>query len=154
MYTPSTTAADAIADRKWWIVDLDGVTLGRAASRIAHVLRGKHKPSFTPHIDDGDFVVVINAEKVAVTGRKETNKKYYRHSGYVGGIKEVTVEKLRATYPDRILRSAVKGMLPKGPLGRAQLKKLKIYAGADHPHAAQTPESLDLNTVLVKPTEG
>ena len=150
MYTPSTPVADAIADRKWWVVDLDGQTLGRAATRIAHVLRGKHKPSYTPHVDDGDYVVVLNAEKVKLTGRKETDKKYYRHTGYIGGIKETSVEEVRATHPERIIQKAVKGMLPRGPLGRAQLKKLKIYVGTDHPHTAQVPQVLDLSTLLTR----
>ena len=150
MYTPSTTVAAAIADRAWWVVDLEGETLGRAATRIAHVLRGKHKPSFTPHIDDGDFVVVINAEKVNLTGRKWEQKSYYRHTGYVGGIKETTAIEMRETHPDRVITKAVKGMLPRGPLGRAQLKKLKVYAGADHPHTAQQPKKLDLETLLAK----
>ena len=153
MYTPSTSVADAIANRSWWIVDLEGETLGRAATRIAHVLRGKHKPSYTPHVDDGDFVVVINAEKVQLTGRKWEQKKYYRHTGYVGGIKETTAEDLREPHPDRVISKAVKGMLPRGPLGRAQLKKLKIYAGAEHPHGAQQPQKLNLETLLGRAQE-
>ena len=121
-----------------------------AAARIAHVLRGKHKTTFTPHIDDGDFIVVVNVDKVRLTGNKLEDKKYYRHSGYPGGIKSATAAELLAKKPESILRIAVKGMLPKGPLGRAQLKKLKIYAGAEHPHAAQQPEALDLSTLLAR----
>ncbi len=150
MYTPSTTVAEAIADAAWWIVDLEGETLGRAATRIAHVLRGKHKPTFTPHIDDGDFVVVVNAEKVKLTGRKWEQKTYYRHTGYVGGIKQTTAEELRELHPDRVITKAVKGMLPRGPLGRAQLRKLKVYGGAEHPHTAQQPKKLNLETLLGK----
>ncbi len=142
MITRSTPVAEAIANRKWWILDLEGQTLGRAATRIAHVLRGKHKPSFTPHVDDGDYVVIVNAEKVELTGRKWQQKMYHRHTGYVGGLKSVSAEKLRDDKPEEIIKKAVKGMLPRGPLGRAQLRKLKIYAGAEHPHAAQQPESL------------
>lgn len=148
MYTRSTPTAEAAANRKWFVVDLDGQALGRAAARIAHVLRGKHKPSYTPHIDDGDFVVVVNAEKVKLTGRKLDGKTYYRHTGYPGGIKSRSAGQLLATHPDDVLRKAVKGMLPKGPLGRAMLKKLKIYTGPEHPHTAQQPEALDLATVL------
>ena len=148
MYTPSTSTADAIANRAWWVVDLEGETLGRAATRIAHILRGKHKPSFTPHIDDGDFVVVVNAEKVKLTGRKWEQKKYHRHTGYVGGIIETTAEEMRERHPDRVITKAVKGMLPRGPLGRAQLRKLKVYTGAEHPHTAQQPQKLNLETVL------
>ena len=148
MYTRSTPVAEAIADRKWWIVDLEGKTVGRAATRIAHILRGKHKTTFTPHVDDGDYVIVINAEKVNFTGNKWADKTYYHHSGYVGGLKETTAEEMLERKPEEIIRKAVKGMLPRGPLGRAQLKKLKIYIGSDHPHTAQQAEVLDLATVL------
>ena len=148
MYTRSTPVAEAIANRKWWIVDLEGQVVGRAATRIAHILRGKHKATFTPHIDDGDYVIVINASKAVFTGNKWQDKKYYKHSGFVGGLKEITAEKLAARHPDQILMRAVKGMLPRGPLGRAQLKKLKIYVGAEHPHGAQQAEVLDLTSVL------
>ena len=148
MYTRSTPVAEAIATRKWWIVDLEGQVVGRAATRIAHILRGKHKATFTPHIDDGDYVIVINASKAVFTGSKWQDKKYYKHSGFVGGLKEITAEKLAARHPDQILMRAVKGMLPRGPLGRAQLKKLKIYVGAEHPHGAQQAEVLDLTSVL------
>lgn len=148
MSTRSTTVAEAIADRKWWLVDLEGQTLGRAATRIAHILRGKHKPSFTPHVDDGDFVVIVNAEKVALTGNKWSKKKYHHHTGYVGGIKAASAEEIRAKKPEFLIEKAVKGMLPRGPLGRAQLKKLKVYTGSTHPHTAQEPQPLDLDTVL------
>jgi len=131
-------------DRKWYVVDLTGKNLGRAASAIARVLRGKNKPIFTPHVDTGDFVIVINADKVAVTGRKLTDKVYYHHSRYIGGIKEITLEKLLATAPERVITAAVKGMLPKNRLGRQLLKKLKVYNTADHPHEAQQPETLAL----------
>ena len=148
MYTRSTPVAEAIENRKWWIVDLDGQTVGRAATRIAHLLRGKHKPTYTPHIDDGDHIIAINAAKAQFTGKKWQDKKYYKHSGFVGGLKEISAEKLLVRHPDQILMRAVKGMLPRGPLGRAQLKKLKIYAGADHPHGAQQAEVIDLASVL------
>jgi large subunit ribosomal protein L13 len=144
MRTRSTPVAEAIENRKWWVVDLEGQVLGRAASKIAHVLRGKHKPTFTPHINDGDCVVVINAEKVALTGKKWDDKMYHRHTGYVGGLKSSTASEVRDRHPEDLIRLAVKGMLPRGPLGRAQLRNLKIYAGAEHPHAAQTPEALTL----------
>jgi large subunit ribosomal protein L13 len=144
MRTRSTPVAEAIENRKWWVVDLEGQVLGRAASKIAHVLRGKHKPTFTPHINDGDCVVVINAEKVALTGKKWDDKMYHRHTGYVGGLKSSTASEVRDRHPEDLIRLAVKGMLPRGPLGRAQLRNLKIYTGAEHPHAAQTPEALTL----------
>ena len=148
MYTRSTTVAEAAADRKWFIVDLAGETVGRAATRMAHILRGKHKPTYTPHIDDGDFIIAINAEKVVFTGQKWADKTYYRHTGYVGGLKSATAQELLERNPEEIIRKAVKGMLARGPLGRAQLKKLKVYAGSDHPHTAQQAEVLDLKTVL------
>jgi large subunit ribosomal protein L13 len=130
--------------RNWWVIDAEGATLGRLATEIAHVLRGKHKPTFAPHIDTGDFVVVINAELVAVSPGKETQKVYHRHSGYPGGLKTTSLADTRKNHPDRIVRQAVKGMLPKGRLGRAQLTKLKVYSGATHPHAAQQPQVLDV----------
>jgi large subunit ribosomal protein L13 len=144
MRTRSTPVAEAIENRKWWVVDLDGQVLGRAASKIAHVLRGKHKPTFTPHINDGDYVIVINADKVALTGKKWDDKMYYRHTGYVGGLKSATATEVRNRHPEDLIRLAVKGMLFCGPLGRAQLRNLKIYAGAEHPHSAQTPEPMTL----------
>jgi large subunit ribosomal protein L13 len=133
------------ADRKWIVVDADGAVVGRLASFIAMRLRGKHRPDFTPHADVGDFVVVINAEKVALTGKKLTDKVYYRHTGHPGGIKEVTAGKLLGgRFPERVLEKAVLRMLPKeSPLARAQFKKLRVYAGAEHPHEAQTPEVVD-----------
>ena len=130
--------------REWLLVDAEGKTLGRLASEIARRLRGKHKPEFTPHVDTGDYVVVVNAEKVAVTGRKMTDKVYYRHTGYIGNMKSITLEKQLASHPERVIQTAVKGMLPKNPLGRAMIKKLKIYAGTEHPHAAQQPRALEL----------
>jgi len=132
------------ADRKWLLVDLEDVVLGRAASQIAAILRGKHKPTFTPNGDVGDFVVVINAEKVKLTGNKWADKLYWRHSGYMGGIKSTTAEEMRTKAPEKVVELAVKGMLPRGPLGRRQFKKLKVYAGANHPHDAQKPEPTDL----------
>ena len=131
-------------ERKWFVVDAEGQTLGRLAAEVAKVLRGKNKPTFTPHVDTGDFIVVINAEKIAVTGKKAQDKKYYRHSGYPGGIKETNFTKLIAHKPEDVLHKAVKGMLPKGPLGYAMIKKLKLYAGTDHPHEAQQPKELDI----------
>jgi large subunit ribosomal protein L13 len=131
-------------ERKWFIVDLDGETLGRQAVRIATVLRGKHKPEFTPNLDAGDFVIVINAEKLHLTGRKLELKEYHRHSNYPGGIRTQTAEELRSTDPERMVRLAVKRMLPKGPLGRQMLRKLKVYRGSEHPHQAQTPEPLNI----------
>lgn len=132
-------------ERDWILVDLEGKTLGRAAARIAAILRGKHKPTFTPHADCGDFVVIVNAKKIRLTGNKLAAKKYYRHSGYLGGIKEITAGDLLAKRPDRLVEMAIKGMLPRGPLGRKMFKKLHVYAGPDHPHQAQQPKILDLN---------
>ncbi len=130
--------------RDWYVVDASGKTLGRLASEIAKRLRGKHKPEYTPHVDTGDYIVVINASKVAVTGNKASDKRYYRHTGYPGGLKSINFEKLRDKAPERIIENAVKGMLPKNPLGRAMFAKLKVYADATHPHAAQQPISLDI----------
>ena len=129
--------------RDWLLVDADGKVLGRLATRIALLLRGKHKPIFTPHLDTGDFVVVINAEKIAVTGRKRLQKVYRSYSGYPGGLTQQTFEELVRTHPERIIQKAVKGMLPQGPLGRKLLGKLKVYAGPTHPHQAQTPQPID-----------
>jgi large subunit ribosomal protein L13 len=130
--------------RDWFVVDASGKVLGRLAVEIARRLRGKHKPEFTPHVDTGDYIVVINAEKLRVTGNKERDKTYYRHSGYPGGIYSTTFDKLQAKHPTRVLEIAVKGMLPKGPLGYAMLRKMKVYKGADHPHTAQQPKSLEI----------
>ena len=135
-------ASPATIDRKWYVVDADGMTLGRLASEVAKVLRGKNKPIFTPHIDTGDYVIVINAEKIKVTGKKMDQKIYYHHSDYVGGMKETTLKEMLTKHPDRVIELAVKGMLPKGPLGRQMYKKLFVYAGPDHKHAAQKPEAL------------
>ncbi len=129
-------------ERKWFVVDAEGMILGRLATRIATVLRGKHKPLFTPHVDVGDFVIVVNAEKIALTGRKKDDKTYFHHTGYIGGMKSVTARELLDTKPDEVIRHAVKGMLPKSRMGAAQLTKLKVYAGPDHPHEAQRPEPL------------
>lgn len=131
-------------ERKWFIVDAEGKTLGKVASRVASILRGKHKSTFTPHVDCGDYVIVINAEKVEVTARKRKNKIYKRHTGYPGGLKEVTFQQLQAAKPEEIIRHAVKGMMPKGKLGRQMYKKLKVYAGPEHGHAAQKPEMLEV----------
>ncbi|MDF1832115.1 MAG: 50S ribosomal protein L13 [Porticoccaceae bacterium] len=128
----------------WYVVDAADKTLGRLASDIAMRLRGKHKPEYTPHVDTGDYIVVVNAEKVRVTGKKATDKKYYHHTGFPGGIKSISFEKLIDKAPERALEKAVKGMLPKGPLGRAMYSKLKVYAGDAHPHAAQQPQALNI----------
>ena len=138
----SFMANPAKVERKWYVVDATGLTLGRLASEVAKVLRGKNKPTFTPHIDTGDYVIVINAEKVKVTGKKLDQKIYYHHSDYVGGMKETTLKEMLAKKPEKVIELAVKGMLPKGPLGREMYTKLHVYAGAEHPHAAQKPEQL------------
>lgn len=131
-------------EHDWYIVDAEGKTLGRLASEIAHRLRGKHKPEYTPHVDTGDYIVVVNAEKIAVTGNKAKDKMYYKHTGYVGNLKSISFEKLIDKAPERVLQTAVKGMLPKNPLGRAMFSKLKVYAGTTHPHAAQQPKELTI----------
>ncbi len=138
----SFMASPATIDRKWYVVDAEGCTLGRLSSEVASVLRGKKKPIFTPHIDTGDYVIVINAEKIKVTGKKLDQKIYYRHSEYVGGMKETTLKEMLAKKPERVIELAVKGMLPKGPLGRQMYKKLFVYAGPEHKHEAQKPEVL------------
>ncbi len=130
--------------RKWYVVDAEGLALGRVASQVANILRGKNKPIYTPNVDTGDYVIVINCDKVILTGKKLDQKIYYKHSGYVGGLKETKYRKLMAEKPEEAMRHAVVGMLPKGPLGRQMAKKLKIYAGAEHEHAAQQPEKLEL----------
>jgi large subunit ribosomal protein L13 len=142
MKTYSAKAETTVND--WIIVDAQNKVLGRLATRIAMRLRGKHKPEYTPHVDTGDFVVVVNAAKIRVTGRKALGKKYYRHTGYPGGVKETDFEKLNARFPGRALQMAVKGMLPKGPLGYAMLRKLKIYPDGAHPHAAQQPKAMEI----------
>jgi large subunit ribosomal protein L13 len=131
-------------ERKWYVVDADGKVLGRLATRIATILRGKHKPLFTPHLDVGDHVVVLNAEKIHLTGRKLQNKQYRWHTGYIGGLREVSAEKMLKTHPERVIEWAVQGMLPKNRLGRAMAKKLKVYRGAAHPHQAQQPQVLEV----------
>ena len=138
----SFMASPATIERKWYVVDAAGMTLGRLASEVAKVLRGKNKPTFTPHIDTGDYVIVVNAEKVKVTGKKLDQKIYYHHSEYVGGMKETTLREMLAKKPEKVVELAVKGMLPKGPLGREMFTKLHVYAGAEHPHSAQQPEAL------------
>ena len=142
MKTFSAKAAETNHD--WFVVDAAEKTLGRLASEIAHRLRGKHKPEYTPHVDTGDYIVVINAEKVRVTGKKTTDKMYHAHTGYPGGIKSISFEKLIATAPERVIQGAVKGMLPRNPLGRAMFRKLKVYAGSEHPHSAQQPQVLNV----------
>ncbi len=144
--TKTYVAKPSDRERNWFVVDAEGKTLGRLATQIADVLRGKRKPQYTPHIDTGDFVVVVNAEKIAVTGNKRTQKRYWRHSGYPGGIRSPTFEEMLGRRPEEILRIAVKGMMPRNRLARKQLTKLKIYAGPDHPHAAQTPQPLEIET--------
>lgn len=134
-------------DHKWYVIDAEGQRLGRLATEVATILRGKNKPTFTPHMDTGDFVIIINAEKIEVTGRKREQKLYRRHSGRPGGMKEETFEKLQVRLPERIVESAVRGMLPKNSLGRKLFAKLKVYAGPSHPHAAQQPETLVINTI-------
>ncbi|MCI9142693.1 MAG: 50S ribosomal protein L13 [Lachnospiraceae bacterium] len=135
-------ASPATIDRKWYVVDATGMTLGRLASEVAKILRGKNKPIFTPHLDMGDYVIVTNAEKINVTGKKLDQKVYYHHSGYVGGLKEVTLKEMMKKKPEHVVELAVKGMLPKGPLGRQMYKKLYVYAGPEHKHEAQKPEVL------------
>ena len=135
-------ASPSTIERKWYVIDAEGLTLGRLASETAKILRGKNKPTFTPHIDTGDYVIIVNAEKVTVTGKKLDQKVYYRHSEYVGGMKETTLREMMAKKPEKVIELAVKGMLPKGPLGREMYKKLFVYAGPEHKHQAQKPEAL------------
>jgi len=142
---PTFSQKPAEVVKKWILIDAENIVLGRLASIVALYLRGKHKPSFTPHIDDGDNVIVINAEKVALTGRKYDNKKYYRHTGYIGGVKEQTARQiLEGRFPERVVEKAVERMIPRGPLGRRQMKNLRVYKGAAHPHEAQQPMALDV----------
>ena len=138
------SAKPETVQHNWYVVDASGKVLGRLASQIALRLRGKHKPEYTPHVDTGDYIVVLNVDKLRVTGRKAQNKIYHRHTGYPGGIYSTNFTKLQARHPDRVLRLAVKGMLPKGPLGYAMIKKMKMYTGADHPHTAQQPKQLEI----------
>ena len=144
MKTTTVSAKPAEVRRDWFVVDANGKTLGRMATEIARRLRGKHKTSYTPHVDTGDYIVVINAEKLRVTGNKLKDKIYYHHTGYIGGIKSITLEKQLAKAPDRVIKSAVKGMLPKNSLGRTMFSKLKVYAGEAHPHTAQQPKALEI----------
>ena len=144
MKTYSAKASEI--ERQWYVVDAEGQTLGRLATRIADILRGKRKAEFTPHVDTGDFVIVVNAEKISVTGNKRHEKRYYRHSGYPGGLRSRTLNDMLERQPEEVIRKAVKGMLPRNRLGRAQLTKLKVYAGPDHPHQAQKPEPMEIET--------
>lgn len=141
-FTSSAKSSDN--PQKWYVVDADGAILGRLASQVAQRLRGKHRPNFTPHVDTGDWVIVINADKIALTGRKMDQKIYYRHSGYIGGLKQITAKELLAKKPEEMVRLAVKGMLPKNKLGRRLFKKLKVYSGNTHPHESQQPETIKI----------
>ena len=143
--TVSLTKEKANAQRGWVLVDAKDQTLGRLSTRVATLLRGKHKPDWTPHVDNGEYVVIINAERIILTGRKLTEKKYYRHSGYPGHLKEVSAERMLETHPERVIEHAVQGMLPKSKLGRSLLQKLKVYAGEKHPHEAQCPEVIQFD---------
>ena len=143
MRTFSAKSSDVVHD--WYVVDASGKTLGHLASQIAHRLRGKHKPEYTPHVDTGDYIVVLNAKEVHVTGQKRSQKTYHRHTGYPGGLKSISFEKMQESAPEKIIQLAVKGMLPRNPLGRSMFRKLKVYSGADHPHAAQKPVELTLD---------
>ena len=140
----TVSAKPAEVRREWYIIDAEGKTLGRMASEIARRLKGKHKPIYTPHVDTGDYIVVVNAEKLRVTGNKMKDKMYHHHTGYVGNLKSINLEKLLEKAPERVLQNAVKGMLPRNPLGRAMFRKLKVYAGPEHPHQAQQPRPLDI----------
>ncbi len=146
MTTKTYVATPSTRQRDWYVVDAEGQTLGRLATRLADMLRGKLKPEYTPHIDTGDFVVVVNAERIVVTGKKLQDKRYYRHSGYPGGLRSRTLGEMLERRPEEVIRMAVKGMLPKNKLARAQLTKLKVYAGPDHPHAAQQPKTLEIES--------
>jgi large subunit ribosomal protein L13 len=141
---PTPMPKESEIERKWFVIDAEGKVLGRLATRVATILRGKHKPTFTPHLDVGDHVVVLNAEKVHLTGRKLQTKQYRWHTGYIGGLREVSAEKMLKTHPERVIEWAVQGMLPKNRLGRAMAKKLKVYRGAAHPHQAQQPQALEV----------
>jgi large subunit ribosomal protein L13 len=140
----TVSANNQTVKRDWYVVDASGKTLGRLASELAHRLRGKHKPIYTPHVDTGDYLVVVNAEKIAVTGKKMTDKMYHRFTGYVGNLKTTSLRDMLSSHPERVLEIAVKGMLPKNPLGRAMFRKLKVYKGSQHPHTAQQPQVLDV----------
>jgi large subunit ribosomal protein L13 len=140
----TVSAKPAEVRREWFVVDAEGKTLGRLATEIASRLKGKHKPIFTPHVDTGDYIVVVNAEKIHVTGNKMKDKMYHHHTGYIGNLKSINLEKLLVKAPERVIETAVKGMLPRSPLGRSMMKKLKVYAGPEHQHAAQQPQPLDI----------
>lgn len=140
----TVSAKPAEVRREWYVVDAEGKTLGRLASELAHRLRGKHKPQYTPHVDTGDYIIVVNAEKVRVTGNKLQDKMYHHHTGYIGHLKSINLEKLLAKAPERVITFAVKGMMPSNPLGRAMMEKLRVYAGPEHRHQAQQPKSLDI----------
>ena len=144
------SAKSSDVNRQWYVVDAEGKTLGRLASKIAATLRGKHKPTFTPHVDNGDFVIVLNAGKIKVTGNKETQKFYYSHSDYPGGLKTTSLKELREKHPDRIIENAVRGMSPRNALGKQQMTKLKVYVGNEHPHGAQNPAALELDDTAVR----
>ncbi len=146
MYLPTKfmSKEKAAEDQHWVMIDAEGQTLGRLATKVATLLRGKHRPEWSPHVDCGDFVVIVNSEKVVLTGQKALQKKYFRHSGYIGHMKEVTAGRMLETHPERVIQAAVRGMLPKTKLGRAMFKKLKVYVGASHPHEAQKPEAISL----------
>ncbi len=148
--TYSATASEAQAGQRWYLIDAEGQVLGRVATTVAQLLRGKGKPTFTPHMDGGDYVIVVNADKVVVTGNKETDKFYYRHSGYPGGLKATSLKDMRARHPHRILEEAVRGMLPKTKLGEAMWRKLKVYADAEHPHKAQKPQPVARTTASTR----
>jgi large subunit ribosomal protein L13 len=142
--TTTVSAKPAEVRREWYVVDADGKTLGRLASEIARRLKGKHKPIFTPHVDTGDYIIVVNAGKVRVTGNKLKDKMYYRHTGYIGNMKSISLEKQLDKHPERVIETAVRGMLPRNPLGRAMMKKLRVFGGAEHPHTAQQPTPLEI----------
>lgn len=144
------TPKSAEIERRWWVVDADGLILGRLATQLASVLRGKHKPAYTPHVDVGDYVVVVNAEKIAVTGDRRAQKMYYRHSGYPGGLREMTLDEMLRRHPERVIRLAVRGMLPRNRLGRHMLDKLRVYAGPNHPHEAQSPSPLVIEVAAAR----
>ena len=153
MTTYSAKAAEAAAGKKWVLIDAEGLVVGRLATLVAMRLRGKHKPSFTPHVDDGDNVIIVNADKIVLTGRKLENKIYYHHSGFIGGIKERSAKFiLEGRFPERIVEKAVERMLPRGPLGRQQMANLRVYKGAEHPHAAQSPTTIDVASMNRKNT--
>ena len=151
MYNNTTVTKPADVQKSWVVIDADGLVVGRLATIIANILRGKNKPSFTPHVDDGDNVIVVNAEKVVLTGRKRDQKKYYHHTGYPGGIKERVAGKiLEGRFPERVIEKAVERMIPRGPLGRQQMRNLRVYGGSEHPHSAQSPVALDVGALNPK----